>query len=44
MLLHDLTEPQATQLYASDHLAHACALLHFAFMDLLAETTYSDEA
>lgn len=44
MLLHDFTEPQAMQLYASDHLAHACALLIFAIMDLLVETTYSNEA
>lgn len=41
MLLHDFTEPPAMQLYTSDHLAHACALLIFAFLDLL---TYSNEA
>lgn len=39
-----MTSLQAMQLYASDHLAHACALLIFAFMDLIVETTYSNEA
>ena len=46
MLLHEMTSQNLKQctLYASGHLAHASAPCNFAFMDLLVETTFSNEA